>query len=292
MIRRPDRTEDPLRVVPLGPPAVAVLRLLSLGRPEAAIVNEVGRIYRFHDPVASVKPKDIARVAFEAVKRPPLPATEAAFSDMSGVSPPEIRASADLASELLAGYASGEMAASRLKASRHDQTWKAMKYAEALLQEDCALGLRGQSDLRRELSKTESDRIDSLLVYWSVRSGPKTLEGWVAGWERVVQVVASRPSYELLEEFENGLRTRDLLEQAIDLLGPGTSSSLPQLVGLLDERFSESTIELSIPVTSDGAWRTRGWWWFRTPSTIGESFIERLRQVAPDAAREVASKLV
>lgn len=192
------------------------------------------------------------------------------------------------AADLLAAYASDPARNRIVDRPEPDARERiAAEYAAALLLQESLLTDPPPSPLRDALPAEDRQRIDELLLWASMNGPVKTLEGWLASYERLIEWLERDAGSVLFEEHEDKLTARDRLEQALSLSSPEARALLEGHVQSLDERFRATTREVSASIRPAMSWRPSGWWWHRVPATPGEGFSKRLEHASSSVAEEI-----
>lgn len=280
-----------------------VLRLLAVGLPVADISERISQ-----GPAPDFSTDDLravlAHAAVVAREASFLPPAQAAFfgrtllppagpiGDQPGVqlSASELPALRDLAIKLIDQYLERESDSIEPPDPKHIPMHSAsLQYLEALLrQEEIVDDLRqarlDESSLHAALTGTDRTRIEELLL----NRGGTRLDSLVHRWQRFTGYVESRPDSHAFEDYEQGLRIRDQLQDAISVLTPRAREMLESHVRPADDRFFHATRSVSRSVRPASPWRAQGWWWYRLPRRLGKHFSDRLAHVAPTVAQEVS----
>lgn len=296
--------DDP-RPFPSGRPLAglnsAVLRLLAVGVPEAAIPE---RMSEHRMPGFSVDDLREILVHARTVTRATslLPPAQAAFFERTLLPPAgafggapgvdlsasDLEALRSLAFALVDAYLSDDRGSAAAPDPKRDPMHSAaLQYVEALLRQeeiidDLNQASSAESSLHAAITGTDRTRLHELLL----NRGGTRLDSLVNRWQRFVGIAESDPQSMGYEEYENWLRGRDLLEDVMSVLSPASREILESRIQPLDESLFRATREVASSIRPPSPWQPQPWWWYRVPTRLGGYFKDRLEHLSPAAARD------
>ncbi len=103
----------------------------------------------------------------------------------------------------------------------------------------------------------------------------KTLGDWLQKWVNVVSDIEKGYLNLYIEDYENDLSVRDILQEIIESLSFDGQELLMQLIRPIDERFLRSTRELKRPLKKDAP--QHYFWWYRAPKIVDRDILDYLR---------------
>ena len=128
------------------------------------------------------------------------------------------------------------------------------------------------SDDMSEWSSSDVQQFAPLERRWTERAKFElTVPELIRRWERFV-VKVEQGYASLIEEYQNDLDTRKLLQEAIEELRDGTAQRLSDMLRPWDRRFEAATVPSDPPI-----WRG-GWWAERMPKILVGTLAEDVRR--------------
>ncbi|MEM0503965.1 MAG: hypothetical protein QXT58_04575 [Archaeoglobaceae archaeon] len=120
--------------------------------------------------------------------------------------------------------------------------------------------------------------IEQFLTRLESRTGLKrSLDDLVQKWSDFVSEIET--GYDLyIEDYENDLCVRDILQEVIEGLSPVGREALERLIESIDYRFLQATTPVERPLLPPVDKETVGFWWYRIPKNLGEDLLRDLRQ--------------
>jgi uncharacterized protein (DUF433 family) len=157
-------------------------------------------------------------------------------------------------------------------------------YAAHLAADEPLLGQIKQpaadSHIRTHLTKVEMSRVEEFCVYQrsvGLSLLMPTPEDWIQRWKELVEAVEAGHEVEL-DELNNYLTVRDLLEDTALLLSPSGRTPMREAIHALDLRYEAATGSTDVSLMGSRArWEPRRWWWFRAPLRSSPRLIDDLR---------------
>lgn len=122
-------------------------------------------------------------------------------------------------------------------------------------------------------------RIERFLTQLENRVGfRRSLEDLIRQWSDFVSEVEAGYENLYIEDYENDLCIRDILQKLIESLSPFGANALERLLKPIDNRFVRATMPVKRPLLPRISEETRGFWWYRVPKNPGEDLLRDLQQ--------------
>lgn len=122
-------------------------------------------------------------------------------------------------------------------------------------------------------------RIERFLTQLENRAGfRRSLEDLIQEWSDIVSEVEAGYKDLYIEDYENDLCKRDILQELIESLSPSGANALEKLLEPIDDRFIQATMPVKRPLLPPISEEPLGFWWYRVPKNPGEDLLHDLKQ--------------
>lgn len=106
----------------------------------------------------------------------------------------------------------------------------------------------------------------------------RSLEDLIREWSDFVSEVETGYENLYIEDYENDLCKRDILQELIESLSPLGANALERLLKPIDDCFIQATMPVKRPLLPWIGEETRGFWWYRVPKNPGDDLLHDLKQ--------------
>lgn len=133
--------------------------------------------------------------------------------------------------------------------------------------------------MKSAFSTEDWQRIERFLTQLETHVGfRRSLEDLIREWSDFVSEVEAGYENLYIEDYENDLCKRDILQKLLESLSPLGATALERLLKPIDDRFIRATMPVKRPLLPRISEETLGFWWYRVPKKLGKDLMHDLKQ--------------